>query len=163
MNYQITLKTLLTSLILSLIAYTSFAQSTQSEVEIIQEAFGFEKKLAVANFMDLGEDAEIFWIIYDEYEAERKKLGNERIEVIKEYAANFEDISEEKILELFKKTTEIKKSFAKLQQTYFKKMKKGVGVSKAAQFWQLENYFNAIIQAEIYSQIPFIGENTEDK
>lgn len=38
-------------------------------------------------------------------------------------------------------------------------MKKEVGASKAAQFWQLETYFNSIIQAEIYTQLPFIGEN----
>jgi len=158
MDYQITLKTSLTSLILAVVAYASFAQSAQTEVEIIQEAFGLEKKVAIANFMDLGEDAESFWGIYDEYEAERKKLGNDRIKVIEEYAANYPNIPDEKILELFKKTTQVKKSFAKLQETYFNKMKKEVGVGKAAQFWQLENYFNSMIQARIYSQLPFIGE-----
>lgn len=134
------------------------AQSFQSEVEIIQDAFGLEKKVAVANFMKLGEEAVNFWTLYDEYETERKKLGNERINVIKEYAANYGNLSDEKILELFKKTTAVRKSFAKLQQTYFKRMQKEVGVSKAAQFWQLENYFNSMIQANIYSQLPFIGE-----
>jgi len=143
------------------ISSTLSAQSARTEVEIVQEAFGLEKKVAISNFMDLGEDAGSFWVIYDEYEAKRKKLGNERIEVIKEYAANYPDISDEKILELFKKTNQVKKSFAKLQQTYFNKMKKEVGVSKAAQFWQLENYFNAMIQSKIYSQIPFIGENID--
>jgi len=134
------------------------AQSLQSEVEIIQETFGLEKKVAVANFMKLGEDAESFWALYDEYEAERKKLGNDRINVIQEYAANYPNLSDEKILELFKKTSSVRKSFAKLQKTYFNKMKNEVGVSKAAQFWQLENYFNSMIQASIYSQLPFIGE-----
>jgi len=141
-----------------LISSTLLAQSAQSEVEIMQEVFGLEKKVAVANFMDLGEDAESFWAIYDEYEAERKKLGNDRIKVIEDYAANYANLSDEKILELFKKTSSVKKSFGKLQQTYFNKMKNEVGVSKAAQFWQLENYFNAMIQAEIYSKLPFIGE-----
>jgi len=141
-----------------LISSALLAQSAQTEVEILQEAFGLEKKMAVANFMNLGEDAESFWALYDEYEAERKKLGNDRIKVIEDYAANYANLSDEKILELFKKSTSVKKSFAKLQQTYFNKMKKEVGVSKAAQFWQLENYFNAMIQAEIYSKLPFIGE-----
>ena len=159
MNDLSTLKKITASLILIIFANTAFAQTSQTEVEIIQEAFGLEKKAAVANFMDLKEDAENFWAIYDEYEAERKKLGIARIKVIGEYAANYPNISEDKILELFKKVGQVKKSFAKLQQSYFKKMKKEVGVSRAAQFWQLEGYFNAMIQAEIYSQIPFIGEN----
>jgi hypothetical protein len=78
--------------------------------------------------------------------------------VIGQYAFNKKNIYHENILELFKKTSVVKKSFAKLQKTYFNKMKKEVGVNKAAQFWQLENYFNAMIQAGIYSQLPFIGE-----
>lgn len=162
MRHPYTLKASVTLLILLAVINTAFTQSSQTEVGIIQEAFGLEKKVAIANFMDLGEDAESFWAIYDEYEAERKKLGIARIKVIEEYAANYTDISDEKILELFKKVAQVKKSFAKLQKTYFNRMRKEVGTSRAAQFWQLENYFNAMIQAEIYSQIPFIGENLDD-
>lgn len=162
MNYQIMLKASLTSLVLAVVACTSFAQSAQTELEIIQEVFGLDKKVAVANFMELGEDAGSFWKIYDEYEAERKELGADRINVIADYAKSYPTISDEEIQALFKRTKAFKKSFAKLQQTYFNKMKKAVGVSKAAQFWQLESYFNAMIQAEIYSLIPFIGENLEE-
>jgi len=161
MNYLSILKTVITSLILIVIANAAFAQSAQTEVEIIQEAFGLDKKVAVANFMELGEDAESFWKIYDEYETQRKELGMNRIKVIADYAKSYPTISDEEILALFKRTKSFKKSFAKLQQTYFNKMRKEVGVSKAAQFWQLESYFNAMIQAEIYSQIPFIGENLD--
>ena len=39
---------LLATVFLILIVSSSFAQSYQSEVEIIQEAFGLEKKVAVA-------------------------------------------------------------------------------------------------------------------
>ncbi len=140
-----------------------YGQSNQSEVAIFQDAFGLEKKVAVANFMNFGESAVGFWKIYDEYEVERKKLGKERIQVIIDYATSYPDISDEKLLSLFERTQDLKKSSDKLQATYFKKMKKEVGISKAAQFWQIESYFNAIIQANIYTEIPFIGENLSAK
>ncbi len=159
MNYLSFPRTLITSLILLTVANTAFAQSNQTEIEIIQEAFGLDKKVAVANFMELDEAAESFWKIYDEYEAERKELGKNRIKIIADYAESYPTISDEEILALFKRTEAFKKSFAKLQKTYFNRMRKEVGTSRAAQFWQLESYFNAMIQAEIYSQIPFIGEN----
>lgn len=148
----------ITVIAFTLISPSLMAQSALTEVEIMQETFGLEKKMAVADFMDLGEDAESFWALYDEYESERKKLGYDRIKVIGDYATNYADLSDEKILELYKRSIDTKKSFSKLQETYFNKMTKEIGVSKAAQFWQLENYFNAMIQAEIYSQLPFIGE-----
>lgn len=161
MNYLPPLKTLIPFLILIAFAHKAFTQSTQTEVEIFQGEFGLEKKLVVANFMNLKESAEGFWLIYDEYEAERKKHGKERIQIISEYAQSYPNISDENILELFNRTQAVKKSFDKLLKTHFKKMKKEVGVKKAAQFWQIETYFNSLIQANIYSQIPFIGENTK--
>jgi len=147
--------------ILTLVASTSFAQSLQTEVEIMQDAFGLEKKVAVADFMMLEDDAEDFWEIYDDYEIERKELGKARIKIIADYAESYPNISDEQILELFKRRKALSKSMDKLQDTYFKRMVKEIGASKAAQFWQLESYFDAIIQAEVYSRIPFIGENLE--
>ena len=148
--------------VMMLLTGTAFAQNYQSEVEIMQETFGLEKKVVVSNFIQLGEEAESFWIIYDEYEAKRKQLGMDRIKVITDYANSYSTITDEQILELYKRTTAFQKSFAKLQQTYFKQMSKAVGPRVAAQFWQLESYFNAMIQAEIYTQIPFIGENLQE-
>ena len=153
---------MIASFILIFATTSLFAQSYQTEVEILQDAFGLEKKVAVAQFMNLDDSAEGFWKIYDEYEAKRKELGKERINIIAAYAKSYPTISEEEISALYKKTQGVKKSFDKLQSTYFKQMKKEVGVSKAAQFWQLESYFNAMILADIYSQIPFIGENIKD-
>jgi hypothetical protein len=158
MNIQSILKTLSVSFICTFAGFLSSAQTAQTEMEIIQEAFGLDKKVAVANFMQLGEEAAIFWNIYDEYEAERKILGKQRIDVIAQYIKNYPSITDEEILELYKSTNSIKKSFAKLQSNYFKKMNKALGAKKAAQFWQLENYFNSMIQANIYTQLPFIGE-----
>jgi hypothetical protein len=154
---------LLCFLVVFMTLRSSHAQSSQSDVDIIQAKFGLDKKVAVANFMKLGDDADAFWKLYNEYELERQKIGKERIDVIIDYAENYPNISEDKILELYKRSTDIKRSFDKLQRTYFERMKKEIGVSKAAQFWQLENYFSAMIQANIYSQIPFIGENLEGK
>jgi hypothetical protein len=150
-------------ILFSLTTQVTQAQSAITEVEILQEAFGLEKKAAVANFMDLGDSAERFWKIYDEYEAERKKLGSNRIMIIAEYASNYPNISEDQILSIFKRTKALKDSFDKLQETYFNRMRKEVGVSKAAQFIQIESYFSAIIQASIYSQLPFIGESIKGK
>jgi len=149
------------AIILASAATQALAQNLQTEVEIIQEAVGLEKKVAVADFMNLNEDAKAFWELYDEYEMERKKLGKERIEIIMDYAESYPNIADDKILDLYQRTQQLRRTSSKLQDTYFKRMTKEIGVSEAAQFWQMENYFNAMIQAEIYSQIPFIGDNLQ--
>lgn len=158
MNFRLLSKTVVACIILILASLTTSAQTAQTEMDIIQDAFGLDKKMAVASVMKLEDKADKFWSLYDKYEAERKKLGKKRIEVIAKYAESYPTISDKQISKLYKETRKIRKSFDKLQDKYFKKMKKELGVSKAAQFWQLENYFNVMIQANIYSQLPFIGE-----
>jgi len=153
------MRSAMAALLLTFLASSAFAQSYQTEVEIFQEAFGLEKKVAVANFMKLDKSAGSFWKLYDEYEAARKTLGKERIEIIADYIQRYPTISDDEILALFKRREKMLKSMDKLQHTYFKRMSKEIGVSKAAQFMQLENYINAVIQESIYAQIPFIGEN----
>lgn len=150
-------------LLVAVVATNAFGQLSRSEIEIIQEEFGLEKKAAVAQFLELGDDAKAFWTLYDAYEAERKILADQRIEVLRAYASSFPNLSDEKIVELLDQTTAVKKAIDKLQEKYFNLMRKELGTSKAAQFWQLETYFNVMIQAAIYSQIPFIGEKLEDK
>lgn len=162
-NYIVHLRKTIASLILALVTCSSFAQSFKTELEIIQDEFGLEKKVAVANFMQIGDDSESFWEIYDDYERERKEIGKARIKLILDYADSYPNILDAEILELFKRRKALSKSFDRLQDTYFNRMKKEIGVSKAAQFWQLESYINAIIQARIYSQIPFIGENLQEE
>ena len=144
-------------LIFTLAPLSSFSQSAQTEMEIIQDAFGLDKKMAVATFMKLGDEAADFWDIYDAYENERKEIGKKRIEVIVQYANSYPAISNEEILDLYEKTEDIKKANAELLDSYFKKMKEEVGLQQAAQFWHLENYFSAVIQVNIYAQLPFIG------
>lgn len=153
-----TLKTFLVFIILGVSSSVN-AQNFSTEVEIFQEVFGIKKQVAIANFMNLGEDAKGFWDIYNEYEEKRKELGKERIEIIATYVKQYQNITDDQILDLFKRRDKMNKAMENLQRTYFKKMKKELGVSKAAQFWQIEAYINSIISANIYSEIPFIGEN----
>ena len=58
----------------------------KSELELIQDAFGFEKKEIMTNFIDFsGVNTDNFWILYNEYEIQRKKLGKEKMDLLYRY------------------------------------------------------------------------------
>lgn len=52
----------------------------------------------------------------------------------------------------------IRKREVKLMAKYYKKMAKACGGKVAAQFYQIENYFNNTLTLLIAENIPFIGE-----
>jgi hypothetical protein len=135
------------------------AQTNKEEVELFQSIFGMEKKAIVGDFVKVeGESGEAFWSLYDQYESERKELGLTRLELLNEYASNYEQMDSEKMDELVAKMIKLKSSTDKLMNKYYKKVKSAAGSKPAAQFFQIENYFSSAIRLSIYENIPFIGE-----
>lgn len=135
------------------------AQPTVDEINLIQSAYGMEKRAIVEQYMKLTDaEATGFWKVYDEYEATRKEYGKRRVNNIVDYANNYANLTDEKASELIKKSLENQISFTKLQESTFKKMTKVISAKRAAQFIQLENYLETVIRLNIADDIPMIGE-----
>ena len=151
------LVTFLTFLLLGLQVGT--AQSDVEEIDFLQSIIGAEKKAVVADFIDVPPAAtDAFWSLYDAYEMERKSIGKDRIALLKEYAEKYDGITAEQTDELLAKGQKIRNANTKLIDSYQKKIKKVAGSKAAAQFYQLESYFQAAIQVELFNNIPLIGE-----
>lgn len=136
-----------------------FGQTNKEEIELYQSVFGMEKKAAVSEFIKLeGEQATAFWALYDEYETARKVNGQKRINLMSKYVDSYLDLDDTKTDELVAESIKINNEQSKLIQKYYKSMKKVAGSKAAAQFLQLENYFQSVIRITLMEGIPFIGE-----
>ena len=140
-------------------ASTLLAQDSQtkSEFEIIQDAFGLQKKDIIATFIGLeGVDVDAFWEVYNEYEAKRKELGKVRLELLYDYSMEIGMVTNEEADELMKKIIPMRKSYDKLIIDYYNKMKKATNPIVAAQFYQIENYISTGIRFTILDSMDFI-------
>ncbi|HRI19504.1 MAG TPA: hypothetical protein PLA68_01060 [Panacibacter sp.] len=147
-------------IVLLAVSTCSFAQnSMKDDIDIIQSLYGKNKKDLVNEFMKLPEtQAAAFWKIYDAYETERKELGKKKIQLINDYAANYETLTDEKADELAKASLKNNMGYEKLYSKYYGKIKKVTGAVNAAKFIQLETYIQTAIRSEVQDAIPFIGE-----
>ena len=135
------------------------AQTSTSEIEMYQSMFNMEKKAMIAEFMDLNdEQSTLFWDIYNAYEAERSELGKQRIELLNNYADQYETMNDESAATLLADAMKQQSSRLKVRDKYTKKVKKALGAKKAAQFYQFENYIDRAIAMYITNNIPFVGE-----
>ena len=135
----------------------SFSQSMQEEVDMYQAVFGMEKKDMTITFMD-NEGDTAFWMLYDEYEVQRKLLGQKRLQILVNYANNYGVMGDAETDQLMKVVMTQKKSLDKLIDKYYKKIKKSSVSKAAAQFYQLENYILSAIRLEILDTITFFDE-----
>jgi hypothetical protein len=137
-----------------------FAQSTDKEdLDIIQGIYGKSKKELAVAYMAVPEaQAAAFWKIYDEFEAERKSLGKAKVAIIEDYAANYDNLSNEKADKIALAGLKNNMDYQKLFSKYYDKYKKAFGAVSAAKIIQFENYMQTTVQSEIQNAIPFIGE-----
>jgi hypothetical protein len=142
-----------------LLAPLASGQSNKEEIEYFQAIFGSEKKAIVASFIELeGEAGDAFWNLYDEYEAERKELGKNRVALLEKYAESYQGISDEETDAMMAEMSKQMKATDRLIDTYYKKIRKVSGAKAAAQFFHLEHFFLAAIRVSILDSIPVIGE-----
>ncbi len=139
-----------------------FAQAqvgTDDELQMIKDYLKTEKKDLVKEYMKLDEaQSAKFWPLYDEFQGARRSLSQERLQIIKDYGAQFSGMTDDQASSLVKRIFKNDKAYTKLQEKYFKKFSKTISPIKAAQYMQMEEYFRTMIRAEIQDAIPFIGE-----
>lgn len=153
------MKKILLSLFMAGFALAASAQTLKEELQYIQEIWGKEKKTLVNEAIKLnGEEANKFWPVYDEYQVERQKFGQKRLEAIKMYSDNFETMTDAKAQEITKMVLDNNLALDKLQAKFYKKMVKAVGAIKATQFLQLESYIDSQIKAAISDALPFFPD-----
>jgi len=147
-------------LILFAVAVTGLAsaQSNKEEVDYFQSIFGMGKKALVSDFMNLeGTKADAFWKLYDEYEVQRKSLGQKRIALLEQYAEHYNDMSAETADKWMADVIKLGHSTDKLLVSYYKKIKKVTDPVTALKFFHVETYILTSIRQTIASELPFVN------
>ena len=139
----------------------SFAQ--EQYIELARSDFKTKKVAVITEAMQFTpEESEIFWPIYRDYDYEYTKIGDQEIALIKDYAENFETLTDEKTVELMTKSFSIDNQLLDLRETYFNKISEALNPKLAARFIQIESQIQNFVQLSMASQIPLVGDVLED-
>ena len=133
------------------------AQTSDDYVEIMRSVLKTEKKAAIAEVMNLSEqEGEVFWPLYNEYNEKMYSIQTKRVKIIKDYAANYGNMTDEKADELWTAAIKFKQESLNLSKQYYKKFKKILPAAKAARYFQAENKIAALVDYELAAEIPMI-------
>lgn len=149
----------ITILVLTMTAFSLSlnAQTVDDYVELARDVLNTEKKAAVAEVMQLTDTQRApFWDLYNEYNQEANKIHNQRIAIIKDFANNYESMSDGKADEIWVGFLSYQQQLLKLKKSYYKKFKKIISASEAAKYFQVENKVEALINASLALEIPLI-------
>ena len=135
-----------------------FAQDEPADnMEIVKEKIQTDKKLFVATNMRLTEsEAKAFWPVYEAYQKELSKLKDREIQLIGDFAANYQTMSNDVAKNLLEESLSIDSDYQKLRQSYLDKFRGILPDTKVARYYQLESKINAVYEYEIAKKIPLV-------
>jgi hypothetical protein len=136
-------------------------KNIQAYTNLLRENVRQDKAEIMGAIMALSAaDAAKFWPIYSEYDAQLTKLNDQRVENIKQYARDYEQMTNEEADQLVQKSTIYQKDRAELLVRTYEKVKQALGAITAARFAQVEHQLLLIIDLQIASSLPVVEQGS---
>jgi len=102
------------------------------------------------------EQAKAFWPIYDKFEASYIKINDIRYSLIKDYAANYDAMTDEKASEFISRYSDFQDKRIALKKDYLTQVKGVLPPKLVARLFQLENQMDLAVDLDIASQLPLV-------
>jgi hypothetical protein len=99
-----------------------------------------------------------FWHEYYPYEAELKKINDERIQLIRDYKFNYDKMDDNIANNLAERALTLHKKRLELLKKYYEKIKQATSPLIAARFLQVEYQISLLLDVEIASKMPMLPE-----
>jgi len=146
------------ALFLSLSGLAALAQDKPADnMQLVRDKIKADKKLFVAEAMGLTDtEAKAFWPIYDSYQKDLTKLNDRTIAMIKNYASNYQSMTNEAAKKLTDEFLAIQAEQQKLRVSYLPQLRKVLSDIKVARYYQLENKVGAVVTYELATSIPLV-------
>lgn len=140
-----------------------FAQKATNEAEydkyvkMLRMDLRSDKKQILALNLPLTEaEAVKFWPVYEQFAGELAKIYDARIQIIKDYAASYDKLTDTTAASLSMRSIDNDESVTKLRQKYVPLVGKVLPGKKAALFFQIEKRIGLLVDLQLASEIPFV-------
>jgi hypothetical protein len=149
----------LASLALALVVaapHVTLAQSSvKADEQIILKQIQTDRRAVYTQNLNLTEEeSKAFWPIYDEYEAAMKKVTDARLELLDQYAAKYDALTDADANGMLATRLKLDNEAFTLRQKYAKKVQKALPSVKALRYVQLQDRIDNILAGNMYSLIP---------
>ena len=133
------------------------AGNLRAFIELVRSDIKTQKTLIIAQIIQFTDaEAVEFWPLHSEYTVQLNKLLDQRLVLLEEYAAAYQNMTDAQATSLAQKVFDLEAKRVDLKRTWFKKFSKVVPARKAAQFFQIENQLNAALDLQLAAALPLI-------
>ena len=132
-------------------------QPTDSSMDKVRDALKANKRAFVSVNLGLTEQEDKnFWPVYDSYQADMEKVNKRLVDLIKDYAAHYDNLSDEKAKQLLDESLAIDTEMMKVKKAYVSKFAAVIPMKKVARYYQMENKIQAVLRFDLAQAIPLV-------
>lgn len=127
----------------------------KADEQIILKQVQTDKRAVYAQNLQLTDsESRAFWPIYDAYEAKTKKLDDQFLALVNDYASKYGSMTDADAKAMLATKMRIEKERMGLKQEYTGKVAKVLPPVKALRYAQIETRIENMIRRDVYGLIP---------
>jgi Spy/CpxP family protein refolding chaperone len=137
----------------------STATASDQDIQMLRQDIRSQRKQIIAANMQLTDaEATKFWPVYDAYMQDVIKNSDGRFALIKEYAKDYETMTDAQALSLVKRWGAVDQAFATTRVQWMPKFEAVLPGKKAALFYQIDRRVAQLIDLQLMSMIPLVKQ-----
>jgi len=138
-------------------ANTSVKPLSDTDIQLLRSDLQSDKNQVIADTMQFTEaESTAFWPVYRDYARDQQVIGDDRVQLIKDYAKNYDSLDDNKARDMVQRMINIEDRTLNLREDYWPKFMKALGAKRAAKFYQVDNRITLIINVQLSANIPLI-------
>jgi len=130
---------------------------TDDTIQLMRQDVRSQRKKIIAANLPLTEtEAVKFWPVYDRFVVDHSKIYDTRYGLIKEYAQNYNTLTDEQARNLMKSWITTEEQMAELRLKWMPEFEKVISPKKTAMFYQIDRRLGYMVELQLSSQIPLV-------
>ena len=130
---------------------------SDQNIEMLRADLRAQRKQIIAQNINLtAEEAAKFWPIFEQYRKEAVKPNDERWAVIKDYAANYNTMTDAQAHDYIKRWAAVDQQLIGLRLRYVAVFEKVISPKKTALWYQIDRRVDLLINMQLSAQIPLV-------
>jgi hypothetical protein len=130
---------------------------TDADIQLLRSDIQADKNEIITRVMQFTDpESAAFWPIYRDYARDQQKVGDERVQLIKDYAQRYDTMDDASARNMVQRLFNVEAKLGNLRQEYWPKFDKAIGAKRAAKFFQVDSRLSLLVNLQLVSEIPMI-------
>ena len=130
---------------------------TDDDIQLLRSDLQADKNKIITHAMQFTEpESTAFWPVYQDYARDQQRVGDERVQLIKDYAQSYDSMDDAKAKNMMQRLLSIDAKLVSVRQEYWPRFEKALGAKRAAKFFQVDSRLSLLVNLQLVSEIPLL-------